>query len=69
MANYHLSIDLSTPVDNILLQCDRKIDIVEVAKNSAAVSFSECDEIVSIFCKSIDFIVNCMVNSKRKTSV
>lgn len=42
-ASYTLSIEVQLPIDNILLQCDVPIDLLDVDKNSAVVSYSACD--------------------------
>ena len=50
-ATYNLAIESEIPIDNVLLQCDVILDILDVEKNSAVMSFSECDPKVD----SIDF--------------
>ena len=42
-ASYLLSLELETPIDNVLLQSDCPIDLLDVEKNSAVVSYSSCD--------------------------
>ncbi|XP_056296172.1 Bardet-Biedl syndrome 7 protein [Pseudoliparis swirei] len=42
-ASYSLTLEVQTPIDNLLLQSDVPIDLLDVDKNSAVVSFSECD--------------------------
>ncbi|XP_028401349.1 Bardet-Biedl syndrome 7 protein homolog isoform X1 [Dendronephthya gigantea] len=42
-ASYTLSIEVQLPIDNILLQSDVPIDLLDVDKNSAVVSYSACD--------------------------
>lgn len=42
-ATYNLTIESEIPIDNVLLQCDVILDILDVEKNSAVMSFSECD--------------------------
>ncbi|XP_055599136.1 Bardet-Biedl syndrome 7 protein-like [Uranotaenia lowii] len=43
-AIYMLTIELPTPIEHVLLQCDAPINLIDVEKNSAVVSFSECDK-------------------------
>ncbi|XP_024919046.1 BBSome complex member BBS7 isoform X2 [Cynoglossus semilaevis] len=42
-ASYCLTLEVQTAIDNLLLQSDVPIDLLDVDKNSAVVSFSECD--------------------------
>jgi Bardet-Biedl syndrome 7 protein len=42
-ASYTLSIEVQMPMDTILLQSNVPIDLLDVAKNSAVVSYSACD--------------------------
>ncbi|CAL9706501.1 unnamed protein product [Knipowitschia caucasica] len=42
-ASYSLSLEVQTAIDNLLLQSDVPIDLLDVDKNFAVVSFSECD--------------------------
>ena len=42
-ASYNLSLEAQTAVDNILLQSDVPVDLLDVEKNSAVVSYSACD--------------------------
>ncbi|KAK7070006.1 Bardet-Biedl syndrome 7 protein, partial [Halocaridina rubra] len=42
-ASYLLSLEVQTAVDNVLLQSDVPIDLLDVEKNSAVVSYSTCD--------------------------
>ncbi|CAL8354731.1 unnamed protein product [Merluccius merluccius] len=42
-ASYSLTLEVHTAIDNLLLQSDVPIDLLDVDKNSAVVSFSECD--------------------------
>ncbi|KAK5896675.1 hypothetical protein CesoFtcFv8_009813 [Champsocephalus esox] len=42
-ASYTLMLEVQTAIDNLLLQSDVPIDLLDVDKNSAVVSFSECD--------------------------
>ncbi|WAQ99051.1 BBS7-like protein [Mya arenaria] len=41
-ASYTLSLELQMPIDNVLLQSDVPIDLLDVEKNSAVVSYSAC---------------------------
>ena len=47
-ASYLLSLELETPIDNVLLQSDCPVDLLDVEKNSAVVSYSSCDPEVCI---------------------
>ena len=42
-ASYILSLEVQTSIDNVLLQSDVPIDLLDVEKNSAVVSYSACD--------------------------
>ena len=42
-ATYNLTIESEIPIDNVLLQCDVILDVLDVEKNSAVMSFSDCD--------------------------
>ncbi|XP_060707336.1 Bardet-Biedl syndrome 7 protein isoform X2 [Hemiscyllium ocellatum] len=42
-ASYCLTMEVQTAIDNVLLQSDVPIDLLDVDKNSAVVSFSRCD--------------------------
>ncbi|XP_006007349.1 Bardet-Biedl syndrome 7 protein [Latimeria chalumnae] len=42
-ASYNLILEVQTAIDNVLLQSDVPIDLLDVDKNSAVVSFSGCD--------------------------
>ncbi|KZC08794.1 PREDICTED: Bardet-Biedl syndrome 7 protein-like [Dufourea novaeangliae] len=42
-ASYSLSIELDTPIDNILIQSDTPIALLDVESNSAVVSLSACN--------------------------
>ncbi|XP_043602800.1 Bardet-Biedl syndrome 7 protein homolog isoform X5 [Bombus pyrosoma] len=42
-ASYSLSIELDTPIDNILIQSDTPIELLDVESNSAVVSLSSCN--------------------------
>ena len=39
-ASYTLSIEVQAPIDNVLIQCDVPVDLLDVEKNSAVVSYS-----------------------------
>ena len=47
-ASYLLSLEVQTAIDNVLLQSDVPIDLLDVEKNSAVVSYSTCDPDVSL---------------------
>ncbi|KAL2780867.1 Bardet-Biedl syndrome 7 protein isoform a [Daubentonia madagascariensis] len=42
-ASYSLILEVQTAIDNVLIQSDVPIDLLDVDKNSAVVSFSSCD--------------------------
>ncbi|XP_065058986.1 Bardet-Biedl syndrome 7 protein homolog [Rhopilema esculentum] len=42
-ASYTLSIEVETAIDTVLLQSDVPVDLLDVDKNSAVVSYSSCD--------------------------
>ncbi|XP_076245292.1 BBSome complex member BBS7 isoform X2 [Calliopsis andreniformis] len=42
-ASYSLSVELDTPIDNILIQSDTPIELLDVESNSAVVSLSMCN--------------------------
>lgn len=42
-AAYTLSLEVPTAIDNVLLQSDVPVDLLDVEKNSAVVSYSEQD--------------------------
>lgn len=48
-ASYTLSLEAPTAIDNILLQCNVAIDLLDVEKNSAVVSYSDCNPEVFLF--------------------
>lgn len=41
--SYSLSIELDTPIDNILIQSDTPIELLDVENNSAVISLSMCN--------------------------
>ena len=43
-SSYVLSIEVQMPIDTILLQSDVPVDLLDVEKNSAVVSYSTCDQ-------------------------
>ena len=46
MTNF--SLECQAPIDNVLLTSDVPIDLLDVEKNSAVVSYSTCDPEVNI---------------------
>lgn len=46
-ASYLLTIEVESPIDTILIQSDVPIDLLDVERNSAVVSYSECEPDVS----------------------
>ncbi|XP_044219978.1 Bardet-Biedl syndrome 7 protein isoform X1 [Thunnus albacares] len=59
-ASYSLTLEVQTAIDNLLLQSDVPIDLLDVDKNSAVVSFSECDSENFIL-----FTYRCQANTTR----
>lgn len=57
-ASYNLTIEVPAPIDNILLQSEVPVDLLDVEKNSAVVSFSEADPKVIFTYLKINFL-NC----------
>lgn len=43
VASYSLSVELDTPIDNILIQSDTPIQLLDVESNSAVLSLSTCN--------------------------
>ncbi|KAF4519730.1 hypothetical protein B566_EDAN014257 [Ephemera danica] len=61
-ASYSLTIEVQTAIDNVLIQSNIPVDILDVEKNSAVVSYSECDP------KSGNYLLatyRCQVNTTR----
>ncbi len=52
-ASYNLSLEVQTAIDNVLLQSDVPVDLLDVEKNSAVVSYSACDPEV----KRLNYVV------------
>lgn len=47
-ASYMLTLEVESPIDTILIQSDVPVDLLDVEKNAAVVSFSQCDpEVIS----------------------
>lgn len=42
-SSYTLTLEAPTPIDNVLLQSDVPVDLLDVEKNSAVVSFSSAE--------------------------
>ena len=49
----NLSLECQAPIDNVLLTSDVPIDLLDVEKNSAVVSYSTCDPEVRYLIKMI----------------
>ncbi len=49
-ASYNLSLEAQSAIDNVLLQSDVPVDLLDVEKNSAVVSYSVCDPDVTLLC-------------------
>lgn len=47
-ASYLLTLEVESPIDTILIQSDVPVDLLDVEKNAAVVSFSQCDPEVCI---------------------
>ncbi|XP_058065445.1 Bardet-Biedl syndrome 7 protein homolog [Anopheles bellator] len=61
-ATYLLSLEIPTPIEHVLLQCDTPINLLDVEKNSAVVSFSECDKLSG---NSLLASYRCQMNTNR----
>lgn len=48
-ASYTLSLEIAAPIEFVLLQCDVPIELMDIEKNTAVVSLSKTDPMVSIF--------------------
>lgn len=46
-ASYLLTLEVESPIDTILIQSDVPVDLLDVEKNAAVVSFSDCEPDVS----------------------
>jgi hypothetical protein len=57
-----LSIEIPAPIEHILIQCDIPIEIQDVEKNTAVVSFSECDPLEG---NMILATYRCQMNTNR----
>lgn len=66
-ASYLLSLEVQTAIDNVLLQSDVPIDLLDVEKNSAVVSYSTCDPDVSFII--ISYIKKMSINLNRSGPV
>ncbi|XP_042902114.1 BBSome complex member BBS7 isoform X2 [Parasteatoda tepidariorum] len=42
-ASYLLTLEVQTPIDNVLIQSDVPVDLLDSERNSAVVSYSSCD--------------------------
>ncbi|KDR14735.1 Bardet-Biedl syndrome 7 protein homolog isoform X2 [Zootermopsis nevadensis] len=42
-ASYSLVLEVQTPIDNVLIQSDVPVDLLDVERNSAVVSYSACE--------------------------
>ncbi|XP_017775977.1 PREDICTED: Bardet-Biedl syndrome 7 protein homolog [Nicrophorus vespilloides] len=61
-ASYTLTLEVPTAIDNVLLQSDVPIDLLDVEKNSAVVSYSEADP------KKENYLLatyRCQINTNR----
>ena len=56
-ASYLLSLELETAIDNVLLQSDVPVDLLDVEKNSAVVSYSACDPEVGLIHSYVDYVM------------
>lgn len=46
-ASYLLTLEVQTAIDNVLVQSNVPVDLLDVERNSAVVSYSSCDPEVS----------------------
>jgi Bardet-Biedl syndrome 7 protein len=59
-AVYMLSIEVQTPIDNVLIQSNAPLQILDVERNSAVVSHSLCNPQVFVFLsRKIIFKIKC----------
>lgn len=65
-ASYTLSIEVQTSIDNILIQSNVPVDLLDIEKNSAVVSFSKCNSEVKllhfIYVKSFKILPHAIFN-------
>uniref|UniRef100_A0A182K4S1 RWD domain-containing protein n=1 Tax=Anopheles christyi TaxID=43041 RepID=A0A182K4S1_9DIPT len=61
-ATFLLSLEIPTPIEHVLLQCDAPITLLDVEKNTAVVSFSECDKLSG---NSLLASYRCQLNTNR----
>ncbi|EEB11524.1 conserved hypothetical protein [Pediculus humanus corporis] len=61
-ASYTLSIEVQTSIDNVLVQSDVPLDLLDIEKNSAVVSFSDCSPSDGNFLLAT---YRCQVNTTR----
>lgn len=45
-ASYHLTIEIPSPIEFVLLQSDVPVKLLDVDKNTAVISFSICEPMV-----------------------
>lgn len=49
-SSYILTLEAPTPIDNVFLQSDVPVDLLDVEKNSAVVSYSQAEpEVTMLF--------------------
>ncbi|XP_012279975.1 Bardet-Biedl syndrome 7 protein homolog isoform X2 [Orussus abietinus] len=61
-ASYLLSIELDTPIENILIQSDAPVELLDVESNSAVISLSACNPSEGNFVLAT---YRCQVNTNR----
>ncbi|EFA01565.1 Bardet-Biedl syndrome 7 protein homolog-like Protein [Tribolium castaneum] len=61
-ATYTLTLEVPTAIDNILLQSNVAIDLLDVEKNSAVISYSDADHAIGNFLLAT---YRCQVNTNR----
>jgi Bardet-Biedl syndrome 7 protein len=49
-ASYSLILEVQTAIDNVLIQSDVPVDLLDVERNSAVVSYSACEPAVRNAC-------------------
>ena len=64
-ATYNLALESEIPIEHVLLQCDVILDILDVEKNSAVMSFSDCDP--KVINKLFHVHEICIVNFRFRT--
>jgi len=68
-ASYTLTLEAQTAIDNVLLQSDVPVDLLDVEKNSAVVSYSACDpEVAAVSPIPPFFLSSVGISARRRLS-